>query len=245
MEFKRALSVIKNQSLKRHRDLLSISILAFLTVIFLWRIVFLGQIMLPVDMIYQVEPWKSESIEKPSGPPWNPNLTDSIWGLYPILSYAKDARQLGEGFFWDPYSVGGMPAMARGDMFLNPILIILSAFLPIYQTLNWMAVIHLFLAGVFTYLLLMEMGVSPYGALIGGLVFAFNGYLIGWLALANFHNTAIWLPLILWGIRARHQAPGLALDSRWSPWLCSPNRIWLHPLAFLRRDYTDPFRDNS
>jgi hypothetical protein len=174
--------------------------LAVLTVIFLWRVVFLGQVMLPVDMLYEVEPWKSESIEVPDDPPWNPNLTDSIWQLYPVMSYAKDARQAGEGYFWDPHLVGGTPAMARGDMFLNPIAVVLSTFLPVAQTLNWLAVIHLFLAGAFTYLLLREMGVTPYGALIGGLAFAYNSYLIAWFALANHHNTEIWLPLILWSI---------------------------------------------
>ncbi|MEW5870928.1 MAG: YfhO family protein [Chloroflexota bacterium] len=85
-------------------------------------------------------------------------------------------------------------------MFLNPIFLGLSAFLPTARVYNWLAVIHLFLAGFFTYILLREMEAKPFGTLVGSLAFAFNGYLVGWLAIRNVADTMVWLPLTLWGI---------------------------------------------
>jgi hypothetical protein len=41
---------------------------------------------------------------------------------------------------------------------------------------------------------------SRFGALAGSLIFAFNGYLVGWLSLPITTVTMVWIPLMLFGI---------------------------------------------
>ena len=103
------------------QDWLAVVFLTSLVLLFFWRIVFLGQVLLPADMIYTAEPWKSEATPKLTGTPWNTDITDVIWQLYPMAVNANLMHREGY-FFWDPYPMAGMPALARGEMFANPIL---------------------------------------------------------------------------------------------------------------------------
>jgi len=189
---------------EKGKDWLAIALLAGLALLFFWRIVFLGQVLLPADMIYTAEPWKSEAEPKLEGIPWNPVITDAIWQFLPTADYAQEARQNG-ALFWDPYPMAGMPALARGDMFSNPVFALLSTFLTVAQAISWMAVFHVFIASLFTFLLLREMGTGRLAAMIGGVAFAYNGYLVGWVSIPNNTNTMVWLPVVFWGIECALQ----------------------------------------
>ena len=182
----------------RQLDGLAAGLLLLLAALFLWRVVFLGRILLPLDSIFAAEPWRSESPAKFPGPDWNPLITDSIWASYPTAVIASQAARSG-GLFWDPTVLAGTPALARGDLFSNPIYQLLALFLPPARAMSWMAVVHLFLGAAFMFLLLRELGARRFGALVGALAFAFNGYLIGWLSIPNTAGAMIWLPLIFWG----------------------------------------------
>ncbi|MFC2055817.1 YfhO family protein [Chloroflexota bacterium] len=158
----------------------------------------MGQIILPIDNIYKVEPWKSEIQGIYNDPLWNPRMTDSIWQMYPTASLVNGAPSNG-GFFWDPFVMSGMPAMARGRMFLNPQFVLLSAILPLPAAVNMMAVLHLFLASLFMFILLRQIGAKQFGGLIGAFAFAYNSYLISRLSLTYNYSTMVWLPLIFLG----------------------------------------------
>jgi len=192
-------AIINNYHLSDfHLDLLSILFLAILTILFMWRVVFLGQVLLPLDEIYTSEPWRSESLLKPTGPVWNPSMTDAIWQFFPAGVYDKEARQSGLPF-WDANELAGTPALARGEMFSNPVYNLLIAFLPVARAISWTAVIHLFIGSLFTFLFSRELGMKQTGALVSSLAFTFNLYLIGWLSLPPVTGTMIWLPMIFWG----------------------------------------------
>jgi uncharacterized membrane protein YfhO len=178
-------------------DWLAVIFLLCAAVGFCWRVVFLGQAMLPADVIYTVEPWKSELFEQNTAEVWNPNLTDQIWQMVPIGSYLMRVHQ-GGGLLWDPYMMGGMPALARGDLFSNPIFHLFSSFLPLAAALSWIAFSNVLLASLFTYLLLREMGAGWFGGLVAALAFAYGGYLVGWLSLTHISSGMIWMPLIFW-----------------------------------------------
>lgn len=198
-------SFLKANLVKNRLDLISILILAVLTTAFHWRIVYLQQIMVAADWLYTTEPWKSETLSNLTSPIWNLETTDSILQFYPVATYAKEAREHRE-FFWDPYPFAGMPSMARGESFSNPLFIFLSTFLSVGNALSWMGVLNLFLAGSFMFLLLREIGAKQFGSLIGSLAFALNGYLIGWLTNYQSSGSMIWLPLIFLGVeRALHK----------------------------------------
>ncbi len=194
---RQTLKVFKAFRVSPKREWLAIVFLVCATLAFFWRVVFLGQVMLPADMIYTEEPWKSELHEQPLAEIWNPNLTDQIWQMYPIASYAMRARQNG-GLLWDPHMMGGMPALARGDLFSNPLFHLFNSLMPVAAALSWVALCNVFLASIFTYLLLRQMDAGWFGALIASLAFAYGGYLIGWLSLTHITSGMVWLPLIFW-----------------------------------------------
>jgi hypothetical protein len=61
------------------------------------------------------------------------------------------------------------------------------------------AVLHIVLAGFFTYLLAHSLTGRRTAAFLAGCVFAFSGYLTGYPPLQlNVLRTAVWLPLLLW-----------------------------------------------
>lgn len=184
---------------EERRDWLLVLFIAMLTITFMWRVVFLGKVLLPLDVVYTVEPWRSETSEVVQGPLWNPVVTDAIWQFFPMATYAKEARRAGIPF-WDPYVLSGSPAFARGEMFSNPLFNLLSTFLSVARAISWAAVIDLLIAGIFTYLCLRQMGVGRFGSLVGGVIFEFNGYLIGWLSFPNIIGSMVWLPMVFFGV---------------------------------------------
>jgi hypothetical protein len=184
--------------------------LAGLTVLYAWRVTIHGDLLLPLDVLFTVEPWRSEALDQPMGPLWNPLLSDAIWLFYPSLDYAHDAWQNSVPL-WDPFVGNGLPGFGRGEMFSNPVYQLLRLFFSAGKALSYGAVLHLVLGGIFAYMLVREMGSGRLGALIGALVFAYNSYSIAWLSHPFMSAAMMWLPLIFLGVeRALRRA-----DWRW------------------------------
>jgi hypothetical protein len=71
---------------------------------------------------------------------------------------------------WNPHILGGTPfleALSGGDS-LHPLSVALLLVMDTYRALGWKLVIHVFLAGLFTYGWLRTLGASRGGALVGG-----------------------------------------------------------------------------
>jgi hypothetical protein len=180
------------------KDLMAFGFLVLLTAVFMWRVVFGGKVLLPLDMVYRAEPWRTEAAKQITGQPWNYEITDAIWQFYPMGSFVKEARN--SGFpLWDPYVLGGIPGFARGELFSNPGYNLFSLFLSPARAMSWAAVFSLLIGSFFTYKLLREFGAGVFGSLTGSLAFTFNGYLIGMLSFPNHTSTMVWLPLVFWG----------------------------------------------
>jgi Bacterial membrane protein YfhO len=182
----------------RKTDAAALILLSLLVLCFMWRVVFLGKVLLPLDAVLVMEPWRSETADI-SDPVWNPIITDAVWQSFPSASIAKELRR-GGSYFWDPYSMAGMPSLAAGEMFVHPVLFVLSTFTSVATAMSWTAVVTMLLGGSFTYLLLRELNCGIRASLIGSLTFTFNGYLVDWLCLPNMTGSMVWLPLIAWGI---------------------------------------------
>jgi hypothetical protein len=88
---RRGLGVPGRLSRTRRLDLLCVLLLAGVAFLYLWRVTIQGDLLLPLDLVYSIEPWRSEAANKPAGPPWNPILSDTIWQFYPSLDYAYEA----------------------------------------------------------------------------------------------------------------------------------------------------------
>jgi len=111
---------------------------------------------------------------------------------------------------WNPYAYGGSPFWAdiqsavAYPFSLANVLVQTALGLNLqrlFTALEAEAVLHLSLAGVFTFLFARRVLGSRAGAVIGALAFTWGGYLTGYppLQLAVL-ETVVWLPLVLLGV---------------------------------------------
>jgi hypothetical protein len=74
---------------------------------------------------------------------------------------------------------------------------------------NSVIILHFFLGGLFTYLLLKDLGVNSTGSLISGLIFMLSGYLLSVHSLLTCLLSVIWTPLIIMFFRRAIVYPGV------------------------------------
>src|SRR5437762_7408663 len=105
----------------------------------------------------------------------NPHSDQYIAG-YAFREFgAATLRATGHFPLWNPYLFGGMPYIAamHGDIFYPTFL--LRMIMPTDAAMTWGFIIHIFLAGLFTYVFLRDLGYSFVGALVGGLAYMMSG----------------------------------------------------------------------
>lgn len=105
--------------------------------------------------------------------------TDYLLGGLPnrefIALYLKKYKEIAQ---WLPYIYSGLPTTAGffADLFYPTTLFRL--FIPPYIVWAWTFVIHLFLAGLGTYLLLKELEINEYLSFLGGIGYMLSGSLV-------------------------------------------------------------------
>jgi len=103
-------------------------------------------------------------------------ISDQWIGGFPVRDFAAQSLKAGEGIpHWNPYIMGGLPYIAamHGDIFYPTFL--LRAILPTDVAMTWSFMIHMVLAGLFTYVFLRACGLSFWAALIGGAAYMMSG----------------------------------------------------------------------
>jgi hypothetical protein len=157
---------------------------------------------------------------------------------------------------WSPGSFAGFPfaADAQAAVFypIRWLTILLSA--PVgfsYYVLTLEGLFHIWLAGLFTYLLVTDQTGNPWAGTLAAVAFALGDYLISYplLQLAVL-ETIVWLPLILWLLRRGVGPDRLAggacskpVRSASSPYLLAAGVVWGisltagHPQTFLHLSY--------
>ncbi|MFL5638840.1 MAG: hypothetical protein ACJ78M_05675 [Gemmatimonadaceae bacterium] len=130
----------------------------------------------------------------------NPHSDQYIAG-YAFREFAATTlRTTGHFPLWNPYLFGGMPYIAamHGDIFYPTFL--LRMFLPTDVAMTWGFIIHIFLAGLFTYVFLRGVGYGFFGALVGGLAYMMSGQLAS--SVSPGHDGKLFVsalfPLALW-----------------------------------------------
>lgn len=114
---------------------------------------------------------------------------------------AATLQQLGHFPLWNPYVMGGVPYVAgmAGDIFYPPS-ILLRTLLPVDLAMSLAFAVHIFFAGLFTYLFLRAWRLGFHAALIGGVAYMLSGFVAS-LAGAGHDGklyVAALMPLILW-----------------------------------------------
>jgi len=118
--------------------------------------------------------------------------------FYPYREYAAQVIRAGHLPLWNPYLFLGVPFLANIQSAVLYPLNLLFLWLPAPKMVAYSIVLHVFLAGVFTYLYARRaLKMSPLSALVAAVVFALSGFLGAQAEHVNQLSVFAWLPLLL------------------------------------------------
>jgi membrane protein YfhO len=128
-------------------------------------------------------------------------MSDQFIGGYAVRNFAAMSLKAGHGIpLWNPYLFGGLPYVAamHGDIFYPTFL--LRALLPTDIAMTWSFIIHVFLAGFFTFCFLRAWGLRFITSLVGGLTYMMSGPISSYVSPGHdgkLYVSALF-PLALW-----------------------------------------------
>jgi hypothetical protein len=116
--------------------------------------------------------------------------------FYPLRYLMAEQVKAGHLPLWNPYIFCGFPLLAALQTgFFYPLSLIYYL-LPFNLAFNYYIILHYFLAASFMYFLLRHYSLSRAASFLGGIVFAFSGYLLSVSNMNTSLSSVIWLPLI-------------------------------------------------
>jgi hypothetical protein len=138
-------------------------------------------------------------------------LTERDLGPYfiPPRFFWTESIKHGDFPLWNPFQFSGHPFFANPQHAILYPLNGLFFLMPFDLAFNTVIILHFFLGGLFTYLLLKDLKVNSTGALISGLIFMLSGYLLSVHSLLTILLSSIWTPLIIMFFRRATLSPGL------------------------------------
>ena len=156
---------------ERTKDIIYISCLLILTIIFFEQMIFHDKILLLRDLLCDFVPWRM---------------------------YAHESIRNGTIPLWNPYSSLGQPFLAFPQTAVFYPLNLIFYTLPITTALRYFIILHIFLAGSFMYILMRHWTVSRTPAFVSAIVLMFNGAVVSRLEFLSFISTIIWAPLLFY-----------------------------------------------
>ena len=177
----------------------SVVLFLVITLIFFYPVL-KGNTPFPGDLLVgNYSPYNSNTYfgYAPGGVPNKAQGPDVIKEAFPWKVFVVDQLKKGQIPYWSPYNFAGNPIMAnfQSAVFYPGNLIFLL--LPLINAWTIFILLGPFLAGLFTYLFLRELGLGKISGIFGGVVFAFSSYMVVWVEYGNITHTYLWLPLAL------------------------------------------------
>ncbi len=131
--------------------------------------------------------------------------TDGTLTFYPRRHFARSELGQGRVPLWNPWNFAGLPFQAdpHTALFYPPNLLYLH--LDPEQAMACLAWLQLFLAGAFTFAFCRELRLRPGAALVGGLIFQGNPFILTHLVNPTNPDSGIWLPASLLFIERIHR----------------------------------------
>lgn len=127
------------------------------------------------------------------------NYGDVYLHYYPMKALVNEHLQTGALPLWNPYIFAGEPLQANPQSAVFYPLSFLFSILPLPSAFSCFFLLHLFLAGLFMYLLLASYRFAPTAAAMGSLAYALSSFLI--YKVPAGHPVAlsgyVWLPLAI------------------------------------------------
>jgi hypothetical protein len=167
---------------------------------YFWPVVFENQVLLPYDLLYTIEPWRSEmaDIAASRGLQGVRNIqsADALLGSLPLAQTAQKQLLQGHIPLWNPDTLTGFPTGA----FLAPYPFqYLALWLwPADQALSKLVVFHALLLSLFTYLLVIALDAHKLAGLVAGLVAVLNGMVIFHLVAPGMLSATAWALCPFW-----------------------------------------------
>jgi hypothetical protein len=171
-------------------------LLLLLLGVFFWPSVLGGRVLLPTDLIFDIDPlWQPLA---PEGYTHASNhiLSDQVYAFLPWKVFTVRSLRQGHLPLWNPYINGGQPFVGNAQSAIFSPFNLLAYLLPLYPSYAITAVLRLFVAGIFTFLFTREIGLSKPAALLAMVAFTFSGPMIVWVGYP-LSPVMAWLPAML------------------------------------------------
>ncbi len=128
--------------------------------------------------------------------------TDLAAQFIPWREFGFGQMRQGHLPLWNPHIYGGAPYFAGSQSALLYPPNWLHLVLPTAPAINWGIALHVFLAGVFTYIWCRYRGISMVGAMLAGVLFMFSGQYFFHIFAGHLPHLCVmvWAPLLLLAI---------------------------------------------
>jgi hypothetical protein len=166
-----------------------------IVVILFGQALFLGKVLLPVDIL----PWvrTPEAMRTPAE--GNPLQLDLMTQVVPLQAEVRRTLAAGTWPAWNPDAGAGMPLLADPTAQVFQPLVLTGLPLPLAQAIGVTAGLKVLIALVFFFLLMRRQGLSEGAALFGSLAYGLGGFLLLWLNWPLATPAAL-LPLVLYAL---------------------------------------------
>ncbi|MCL4397674.1 YfhO family protein [Patescibacteria group bacterium] len=181
----------------------AILILLAANVALFWQFYFKGLLPFPGNLLVSYYfPWNGGGFA--GFDPWTTRkgvtAMDVVRQMYPWKTLAADMIKSGQIPLWNPYNFSGTPLLAnlQSSIFFPGTILFLV--LPYLTAWNLQVIGLPLLFSFFVYLFLRSLKLSPLASVFGGIVAANISYLVVWAEQLVVIQSALFLPLALWGI---------------------------------------------
>jgi hypothetical protein len=103
---------------------------------------------------------------------------DYLWQFLPFHTLGVEQLKSGQLPLWNPYIYSGMPLFANGSFAWFYPTFLFMFFLPQNIAINFIYLVHIFIAGYFTYRFCRTLRLSRTAGIIAGIAFMFSGNLL-------------------------------------------------------------------
>ncbi len=185
--------------IKRYWPILTI----LLVVLLAFYPIFGGRIPLNArNLVSFFSPWYYQKFPGfPAGVPSKPGMPDQLRLYFPYMALTQRSYQQGQLPLWNPYNFAGNPHAAESQSGVFYPLHILLPILPLPVYWTFFQMVGFFLAGLFTYWYLRNLGLTKITSLFGGTTFMLSSFMSTWnMEVVTAPHSILWLPLVLLAI---------------------------------------------
>lgn len=169
-----------------------------------------GYTLLPLQWVSRLLPW-SEDIDSPLR---NTTLGDPFFAFYPRRQFFTETIRAGDLPFWNPYMLGGYPAVGDTNaQTFYPFNWLAALYLSPARSFSILAWFHLSLTGLLMFGMLRSHKLRSSSSLLGSVSWMLSGILVVWLEHPHRLSSFAWLPGLFWAFHVgnRRRKPAFSV----------------------------------